>query len=115
MVNISRNKYLIIVLICAVALIFWSLSQREVRIIFVNEAKLMSQPHPDFCLNCPGSHVVAKIAVGESATILDEEFTKNWQILKIRIKDGSEGYIFRDVDYKRLKEGASAAARVLGL
>ncbi len=104
MVNNTRKIYIGIALAIIVAIIFWYSSKRETRIIFINEVKVMSEPQPEFCSNCPGNIVVAKISAGESAIILDEDHNKDWHVLKIRTKDGSEGYIFGDIDYKRVNE-----------
>jgi hypothetical protein len=100
-ITVLKKKYLFIIVFAFVPLLGWILVYRESRIVIIKETKLMSQPVPDGLK--PDNSVVEVLSVGTEATILEENETKEWLILKIRNVNGSQGYIFGDVHYRRVE------------
>ncbi len=95
-----KKKYPLIIIFAVISLLGAVLFNRESRIVIVKDTKLMSQPVP-YGLKSDNS-VVEVLREGAEATILEERGTKEWLILKIRTMNGSEGFIFGDVHYRRI-------------
>ena len=90
-------------LLCGLGAAYVSLRPYK-SIIFLKDSQLMSQPYPSWCLSgCHDTRILAEIHVGDTALIVEDYDTKDFHVRKIRVKDGKEGYVFDDREFKALE------------
>ena len=102
MFNLRKKWVFSWLLACLVAVTYFLLKPHQA-IVFLKDSKLMSRPFPDGCISgCQGTSVLAEIHAGDTALIMEDFDTKDFHVRKIRVKDGKEGYVFDDREFKSL-------------